>query len=86
MKKIRIATLGYMDMFNPETETVEQKESIAYCIVDYSAEAEEEAKEKAYNGEYKIFDDEEPEAPPSDAERIAELEEALEMLLGGVVE
>lgn len=46
------------------------------------------AKAEAYNGEYTIEDDgqPEPEAQPSDAERIAELEEALAMLLSGVTE
>ena len=46
------------------------------------------AKREAYNGEYEILDDGKPEpvAPPTNAERIAELEEALEMLLSGVTE
>jgi hypothetical protein len=49
---------------------------------------EETAKREAYNGEYSIVDDgqPEPEAPLTDAERIAELEEALDMLLNGVTE
>lgn len=49
---------------------------------------EEIAKREAYNGEYTIEDDgqPEPEAQPTDAERIAELEEALAMLLNGVTE
>lgn len=54
----------------------------------WSESAEEIAKKEAYNGEYTIDDDgqPEPEAQPSDAERIAELEEALDMLLNGVTE
>ena len=49
---------------------------------------EEIAKREAYNGEYTIEDDgqPEPEAKPTDAERIAELEEALALLLSGVTE
>lgn len=49
---------------------------------------EEIAKAEADNGKYTIEDDgqPEPEAPPTDAERIAELEEALELLLSGVTE
>lgn len=41
----------------------------------------------AYNGEYTIEDVDEPEnIQPADTERIAELEEALELLLSGVTE
>lgn len=48
---------------------------------------EETAKREAYNGEYTIEDDGAEEThEPTDAERIAELEEALEMLLNGVTE
>ena len=47
---------------------------------------EETAKREAYNGEYTVEEVDEPEAPPTDAERIAELEEALAMLLNGVTE
>lgn len=43
------------------------------------------AKQEAYNGEYTVEEVDEPEIP-TDAERIAELEEALNMLLNGVVE
>lgn len=60
MKKIRYAVLGYTGVFNPDTEAVEQKESIAYNIIDYSPEAEAKVKEIAYNGDYESFDDEEP--------------------------
>ena len=47
---------------------------------------EEIAKREAYNGEYAIEEVDEPEAEPTEAERIAELEEALAMLLSGVTE
>ena len=49
---------------------------------------EETAKREAYNGEYTIEDDgqPEPEITPSHEERITELEEALELLLSGVTE
>lgn len=43
------------------------------------------AKAEAYNGEYTIEDDGVKELP-TDAERIAELEEALALLLSGSVE
>ena len=46
------------------------------------------AKREAYNGEYTIEDDGQPEpvVKPTQEERIAELEEALELLLSGVTE
>ena len=49
---------------------------------------EETAKREAYNGEYEIYDDgqPEPEEQPTPEQRIAELEEALELLLSGVTE
>ena len=45
-------------------------------------------KVEAYNGEYTIEDDgqPEPEAQQTPEERIAELEEALELLLSGATE
>lgn len=61
MKKIKYAILGYTDVFNPETGEVEQKESIAYSIIDYSAEAEERIKETSYNGDYSVINVDEPE-------------------------
>ena len=49
---------------------------------------EEIAKREAYKGEYEIYDDGQPELEdqPTQEERIAELEEALELLLSGVTE
>lgn len=44
------------------------------------------AKAEAYNGEYTVEDDGQPDPEPTQAERIAELEEALELLLAGVTE
>ena len=57
-------------------------------FMPYSETNEEIAKKEAYNGEYTVEDDgqPEPEARPTEAERIAELEEALNMLLSGVTE
>ena len=56
--------------------------------MDWNEANEEIAKREAYNGEYTIEDDgqPEPEAKPTDAQRIAELEEALALLLSGVTE
>lgn len=54
----------------------------------WSEANEEIAKREAHNGEYTIEDDgqPEPEVQQTAEERIAELEEALAMLLSGVTE
>ena len=56
--------------------------------MDWNETNEEIAKKEAYNGEYTIEDDSRPEseAQPTPEQRIAELEQALEMLLSGVTE
>lgn len=55
--------------------------------MDLNEVNEEIAKREAHNGEYTIEDNGEEEThEPTDAERIAELEEALAMLLSGVTE
>ena len=64
-------------------------ESIFGKDIPYSEENLEMARTESYNGEEpNVYDDgkPEPEEQPSEAERIAELEEALEMLLNGVTE
>lgn len=68
---------------NPVWEDILTPLALSYC--EYNLEI---AKTEAYNGEYEIIDDgiPEPEPTPSDAERIAELEEALAMILSGVTE
>lgn len=53
--------------------------------MQWSEDAEEIAKQEAYNGEYTIEDDGQEE-PQTAEQRIAELEEALELLLSGVTE
>jgi hypothetical protein len=55
--------------------------------MSYSETNEEIAKREAYNGEYTIEDDgEEDPVVQTPEQRIAELEEALELLLSGVTE
>lgn len=56
--------------------------------IPYSEKNEEIAKHEAYNGEYTIEDDGQPEPveESTPAQRIAELEEALALLLSGVTE
>lgn len=82
MKKIVYKVLG--------KTTAEDVEAEVLCGVErpYSEANEVIANREAYNGEYTIEDDGQPEAeqPMTDAERIAQLEEALEMLLNGVTE
>jgi len=57
-------------------------------IMGWNEINEEIAKKEAYNGEYTIEADGKPDAveQPTAEERIAELEEALDMLLNGVTE
>jgi hypothetical protein len=62
------------------------EEILSPVVMDWNEVNEELAKREAYQGKYDIEEVEEPEAPPTDAERIAELEEALAMLLNGVTE
>ena len=45
--------------------------------IQFSHENEEIAKREAYNGEYTIEDDGEPEPPPTTEQRISDLEEQL---------
>lgn len=62
------------------------EETFCPVIMGWNDINEETAKREAHNGEYTIEDDGQPEAQPTDAERIAELEEALALLLSGVTE
>ena len=74
---------------NCGTEEEPQIEEILSPVeMGWNESNEEIAKREAYNGEYTIEDDgqPEPEAQRTDTERIVELEEALDMLLSGVTE
>ena len=62
------------------------EEILTPVIMGWNETNEKLAKREAHNGEYTIEDDGQPEAQPTDAERIAELEEALALLLSGVTE
>ena len=67
---------------NPDIEQI-----LLDVTMSWNEANEEIAKREAYNGEYTIEDDGVEEThEPTDAERIAELEEALAMLLSGVTE
>ena len=67
---------------------VDGEEILSPVTMGWNEANEETAKREACNGEYTIEDDGQPEpaAVPSPEERIAELEEALELLLSGVTE
>lgn len=69
-------------------ETPVWEDVLSPVIMGWNEVNEEISNREAYNGEYIIEDDEQPTpvTHPTDAERIAELEEALAMLLNGVVE
>ena len=69
-------------------EELKIEEILSPVAMGWNETNEEIAKREAYNGEYTIEDDGQPEPVPQQTpeERIAELEEALEMLLRGVTE
>ena len=86
---MKILKYNLRTLVNHGTEEEPKIEEILSPVTMGWNEANEEvAKKEAYNGEYTIEDDgqPEPEYEPTDAERIAELEEALAMLLSGVTE
>lgn len=91
MKQIKYQILGFMGVWNPETEQVEQQECLASCTVECRTEAEYNAmlpkiQATAYKGEW--AEDGEFEAEElTDAERLDALEAAvLEMILGGATD
>ena len=86
MKTLIYQIEGYLDAYNPETEEVEKQLSLATVTVENPTEKDiAQAAQIACNGEYTIEDDGQPE-PVTEESRIAQLEEALEMLLSGVTE
>lgn len=86
MKKIIYHVKGYTQIYNSKTDRVELNEVLVGVETEYTEANFGIAKRDAYNGVFTIVDDGLPEAQPTDAERIAELEEALDMLLSGVTE
>lgn len=68
-----------------KTEPDAKKETLHDVTMNWNEANEEIAKKEAYNGEYTLEDDGQQE-PVTDAKRIAELEDALDMLLSGVTE
>ena len=76
-------------LVNHGTEEKPQWEEILFPVsMGWNEENEAVAKAEAYNGKYIVEDNGEPEAEEAltPEERIAELEEALALLLAGVTE
>lgn len=67
-------------------ETPEWMDNPIRKSIPYSEANEKIARLEAHNGEYTIEDDGQPEPEATPEERIAELEEALALLLSGVTE
>ena len=65
---------------------VDGRETLSSVTMGWNDTNEEIAKREAYNGEYTIEDDGQPEPEATPEDRIAELEEALSLLLSGVTE
>ena len=89
MKVIKYQALGKTIVSVTEEDGTDKnvEQDLLYEVErPYSTEMEELAKAEAYKGEYTIVDDGQPDAQTSDADRIAELEEALALLLSGVTE
>lgn len=63
-------------------------EQLSSVRLSYSDSHLEIAKKEAYQGKYTVEDDGQPEiaAEPTQEQRIAQLEEALELLLSGVTQ
>ena len=72
MKRLVYKIEGYTYVYNHETEKNEQKQCFAKIIRDYSEANEEIAKREAYNGEYTIEDDGQPDpaAEPTQLDRV----------------
>ena len=63
-------------------ESPEWGDELHLKAIPYSESGLEIAEKEAHNGEYTIEDDGQPEPKPTQEERIAELEEMLNALLG----
>ena len=84
---MKILKYNLCTVINHGTEEAPQMEEILSSVTRGWNEVNEEiAKNEAHNGKYIIEDDGQPDAPQTAEERIAELEEALALLLSGVTE
>ena len=85
MKWLEFKTKGTTTIVNEEGIAVEQ-EVITPLMVEDTEEGRAYAEEMSYDGIIEEYDDGEPEVTQTPEERIAELEEALALLLSGVTE
>lgn len=79
MKKLIYKVEGYSTVYNPETNADEQHLSLAMVVVKNPTDADiARASEIAYNGEYTIDDDgqPDPESPAEESTVWAELDAA----------
>lgn len=75
MKTIKYQLLTEVNLGTEDAPNV--KQSFMLKVLRWSESNEEIAKEEAYNGEYTIEDDGEPEPPPTTEQRVSDLEEQL---------
>lgn len=90
MKKIIYQVIGRVHIYNTETKEVEQQECASVVERKCPTQAAYDvnypiAEKEAVPGTIEVIGEFDPE-PITDAQRIAELEEALELLLSGTVE
>lgn len=89
MKKIKYQLLckqTKMVLNDEGVPTFVEEDVLSEIETDYLESECERIKLIAYNGEYTVEDDGQPEPEATPEQRIAELEEALAMLLSGVTE
>ena len=87
MKKLIYRVEGYTFVYDPETQEEKRSLSLATVTKENPSEADiEQAEQIAYNGEYTVEDDGQPEPEATPEQRITELEEAFALLLSGVTE
>ena len=86
MKIIKYFQCEFVDVGTEEQP--ETRQVLSAVTLTWSEANEAIARQEAHNGEYTIEDDGQPEPEPevTPEERIAELEQALELLLSGVTE
>lgn len=89
MKKIKYQLLckqTKMVLNDEGVPALVEEDVLSEIETDYLESECERIKLIAYNGEYTVEDDGKPEPEATPEERIAELEEALSLLLSGVTE
>lgn len=88
MKIIKYKLLNEVNIGTKEKPNIIQ--SLHDVIIPYSVDGEIRAKNESYNGEITIEDDGQPEPGPTEADQlrtdVAELKEALNMIITGVTE